>query len=133
MGDKRPDNVVFNEEENRYDAALKPYATNVGAPKIETVDTVAWKNRNLQLVNAEFETRYVELKEAYEKLAIEFRDNEMVYASKFSFEPIVGHVYHLYVNKQNKNFLSIISPNECNFKFVGSFKLNADKIWKRLL
>ena len=32
--DKKPDNVVFNTETQKYDAALKPYATNVGAPVI---------------------------------------------------------------------------------------------------
>ena len=31
--DKKPDQVVFNEDTQKYDAALKPYATNVGAPQ----------------------------------------------------------------------------------------------------
>ena len=32
--EKKPDNVVFNTETQKYDAYLKPYATSVGAPII---------------------------------------------------------------------------------------------------
>ena len=45
--DKKPDNVVFNVETQKYDAALKPYATSVGAPVITTTDSIAWKNRSI--------------------------------------------------------------------------------------
>ena len=44
---KKPDDVVINEKEAKYDAALKPYATNLGAPAITTHDTSAWKNENV--------------------------------------------------------------------------------------
>ena len=43
---KKPDNVVFDTETQKYDAALKPYATNVSAPIITASDTIAWKNYN---------------------------------------------------------------------------------------
>ena len=36
MSKKKPDQVVYNEEQQKYDAALTPYATNVGAPAIIT-------------------------------------------------------------------------------------------------
>ena len=32
--EKKPDQVVYNTETKRYDAALKPYATDVSAPVI---------------------------------------------------------------------------------------------------
>ena len=52
MGDdKKPDNVVFNTGNQTYDAALKPYATDLGAPVITTTDTLAWKNRSINKVN----------------------------------------------------------------------------------
>ena len=38
---KKPDNVVFNAEDQKYYAALKPYGTNLGAPIITTTDTLA--------------------------------------------------------------------------------------------
>ena len=45
MKENIPDNVVFDSEKQTYDAALRPYGTNVGAPSITTKDTATWKNR----------------------------------------------------------------------------------------
>jgi len=132
MSIKKPDNIVFNKESKTYDASLKAYGTNVGAPSISTVDTVLWKNRNLQSVNAEFKAKYNELKSALDEFKSDFEFNEMVYSSKFSFEPIVGETYHLYRNNLDQDFLSILAPNECNFDFVGSFNLNSNKIWVKV-
>ena len=63
---KKPDNVVFNRETQKYDAALKPYGTNVGAPVITTADTIAWKNRSIHKLNHKVQTRYLEIKAQYE-------------------------------------------------------------------
>ncbi|WP_139959280.1 DUF2452 domain-containing protein [Flavicella sediminum] len=131
MSSKKPDNIVFNEETQSYDASLKSYGTNVGAPAIEMVDTVAWKNRFIHEINAQFKSKYQELKTALKQLSEEFEYNNLVYASKFNFEPIVGKTYHLYKNANNESFLSIIAPQECNFEFLGSFYLNSDKMWKK--
>lgn len=132
MNQDRPDNVVFNEESQVYDASLKEYATNVGAPVISTIDTIAWKNRNLQVVNAQFRTKYNELKSALDNFKENFEYNQLVYNSKFSFEPLVGESYHLYQNSRGENFLSILSPQECSFNFVGSFILSSDKTWIKI-
>ncbi len=128
----KPDNVVFDPIKQRYTASQKPYATNLGAPFITTVDTVAWKNRNICSANQLFSAQYFELKAAYEALMAQFEYNNLVYSAKFNFEPIVGNTYHLYQSISHGAFLSVIGPNECNFDFIGSFKLNADKLWERL-
>ncbi len=129
---KKPDQVVFNEEEQRYDAALKPYATGVGAPAITTLDTIAWKNVNIDKVNKQVKAKYNELKAEFDALMDKFEYNNLVYQAKFNFEPSVGETYHLYKDKKEQMFLSIISPNECNFNHLGTFKLNADKMWEKL-
>jgi hypothetical protein len=129
---KKPDNIVFNNQEQRYDASLKPYATNVGAPVITTVDTVSWKNVSIQKVNHHIEARYKELKSAYEKMIEDYELNTLIYSAKFNFEPMIGETYHLYRDLQGDYFLSIIGPKECNFDFVGSYYLDADRIWKDL-
>ncbi|NND63379.1 MAG: DUF2452 domain-containing protein [Flavobacteriaceae bacterium] len=129
---KKPDQVVFNEETNDYDAAIKPYATNLGAPAISTNDTTAWKNNNIDKVNKHVKARYDELKSELDDLLQTFEYNKLVYAAKFSFEPIVGNRYHLYKDEQQQSFLSIISPEECNFDYIGSFRLNADKMWEKV-
>ena len=130
--DKKPDNVVFNIENQRYDAALKPYATNVGAPVITITDTTAWKNRSINKTNHKIKAKYLELKAEYEKMMNEFEYNTIIFNSAFSFEPVIGEVYHLYERKDGSSFLSLISPEQCNFKPLGSFYLNVDQTWVKV-
>lgn len=130
--EKKPDNVVFNTEKQTYDASLKPYGTNIGAPKITASDTTAWKNRSINRVNHKINTKYLELKAEYEKMMAEFEYNTIIFNSEFSFEPVVGEVYHLYNRKSGKTFLSLISPNECDFDHIGSFYLNVDQTWEKV-
>lgn len=130
--EKKPDNVVFDTETQKYDAALKPYATSVVAPVITTSDTLAWKNRNINRINHKLQTKYLELKAEYEKMMEEFDYNQLIFEAKFTFEPIIGDTYHLYKRKNGESFLSIIAPTQCNFNFLGSFYLNADQIWKKI-
>lgn len=128
---KKPDNVVFDAETKKYDAALKPYATNVGAPVITTTDTVAWKNRSINKLNHKVQTKFEEIKAQYEQLMEEFEYNNLVHSAKFAFEPIIGDLYHLYKRENGEIFLSIIAPEQCNFNSLGSFRLNADQIWEK--
>ncbi len=130
---KKPDQVVYNEEEGRYDAALTSYATNLGAPVITTDDVTTWKNTNINKVNHEFKTRYDELKTEYQILMEQFEYNNLIYSAKFSFEPIVGQGYHLYKGKDGDPFLSLIGPEECNFSYKGTFRLKANKLWERII
>ncbi len=130
--DKKPDNVVFNTETQKYDAGLKSYATTVGAPVITTTDAIAWKNRNINKVNQKIQTKYLELKAEYEKMMAEFEYNTLIFNTKFNFEPIIGEVYHVYKRDNGETFLSLIAPEECNFNAVGSFYLNADQIWEKV-
>ena len=130
---KKPDNVVFDLKTQKYDASLKPYATNVGAPVITTTDTIAWKNRSINKLNHKVQTKYHEIKKQYEQLMHEFEFNNLIYNAKFAFEPIIGDTYYLYKRKNNETFLSIITPNQCNFNSIGSFRLNADQIWEEVV
>lgn len=130
---KKPDNVVFDSETQKYDAAIKPYATSVGAPVITATDTIAWKNRSINKVNHKIEARYLELKAEYDKMLLEFELNKLIFNAKFNFEPIIGQVYHLYKKENDETFLSIIAPEQCRFNAMGSFYLNADQIWKKIM
>tara|TARA_R100001369_G_scaffold36196_1_gene61522 strand:- start:16286 stop:16687 length:402 start_codon:yes stop_codon:yes gene_type:complete len=129
---KKPDNVVFDVETQKYDAALKPYATSVGAPVITTQDTITWKNRSINKINHKVAAKYLELKREYDKMMQEFEYNKLIFNAKFTFEPIIGEVYHLYKRDDGQSFLSIIAPEQCNFNPLGSFYLNADQIWEKI-
>jgi len=130
--EKKPDQVVFNVDTQKYDASIKPYATSVGAPVITSTDTIAWKNRSINKINHKVEAKYLELKAEYEKMMEEFEYNKLIFNAKFTFEPIIGEVYHLYKRDNGESFLSIIAPNQCDFNALGSFYLNADQIWEKI-
>ena len=128
MNNKKPDNIVYSEEQG-YNASLLPYATTVGAPVITTDDVVAWKSRGIHSVNKEFENKFQELQLAYQKLMDDYKWNELVYNAKFAFEPVIGETYHMYLGDDGIEFLSLIAPNEWDKEFIASFKLNSDKKW----
>ena len=130
--DKKPDNVVYNPETETYDAALKPYSTSVGAPVITTTDNISWKNRSISKINHKVEAKYLELQAEYQKMMEEFEYNKLIFDAKFTFEPIVGEIYHLYKRDNGESFLSIIAPEQCNFNALGSFYLNVDQTWQKV-
>ena len=129
---KKPDLVVFNEENQQYDAALKPYGTSASSPVIKPLNTASWKNDGIHRVNKQLKSKFDEVKKEYEALMEKFQYNDLIYNSKFSFEPIFGENYHLYNNKNNEPFLSIIAPDQCSFEYLGSFRLNTDKMWEKI-
>lgn len=129
---KKPDLVVFNEETEQYDAALKPYGTSASSPVIKPLNTASWKNDGIQRVNKQLKSKFDEVKKEYEALLEKFEYNDLIYNAKFSFEPIFGENYHLYNNKNNEPFLSIIAPEQCSFEYLGSFRLNTDKMWEKI-
>ncbi len=129
---KKPDLVVFDEETQQYDAAIKPYGTNASAPVIKPLNTATWRNDGVDRVNKQFKSKFEELKQQYEEMMQQFEYNDLVYNAKFNFEPIIGESYHLYNNKKEEPFLSIISPDQCRFKHLGSFRLNSQKMWEKI-
>ena len=131
MENKKPDNIVYSDTEG-YNANLLPYATSVGAPVIRIDDLVSWKSRGITTVNKEFESKFNELKIQYQNLIEEFEWNELVYSARFSFEPVVGEIYHLYRGEDGIYFLSLIAPQEWNKEHIGTFQLNSDKKWMLL-
>lgn len=129
--EKKPDQVVYNEETKRYDSFLKAYPTTVGAPSIELVDSTTWKAKGSYKANKQLHSKYQELKAEYEKILETLEHNNLVYNAKFNFEPIIGETYHLYRDKKEEVFLSIIPPADCSFDYVASFYLNSEHIWMK--
>ena len=121
MQKKKPDQVVDN-------PGIMPYTTNVGAPAIRKEDIELWKQRAVVKVNHQLKTRFDELKKQYEQLVDEAYWNDLVYNAKYSFEPIIGETYHLYY-KNDEPFLSLISPDEWDKPYIGSFTLDTNNKW----
>mgnify|MGYP001962778088 CR=1 FL=1 len=120
--EKKPDSFAENK-------SLLPYGDRVGAPSIVPDNVDVWKDRGINKVNKQLQTKFEELKKEYQRLIEEYEWNELVYKSKFSFEPVIGETYHLYVGKDGKPFLSLIAPDEWEQEIIGSFTLNSEQKW----
>lgn len=129
---KKPDAIVFDDKTQEYHSKILPYASGVGAPRITPPDVTSWKNTNIVTANHQFKSRYDSIKEAYQKLMEQYEYNNLVYNAKFNFEPVTGKTYYLYKARDESTFLSLISPDECSFNHLGSFKLGPDKMWEKL-
>lgn len=128
----RSDNVVFDELTQTYNASLLPYATNVGAPKIEATNLASWKSANANNFNHLFSEKLEKVKQEYEALVTAFNTNEMLYNTAMNFKPIVGKTYHLYHKDSGENFLSLLPPESFKKKHLGAYKLNGDKVWEQV-
>ena len=109
---KKPDNFAENK-------SLLPYGDSVSAPAIRPDNIDDWKLRGVNKVNKQIQTKFDELKEEFKQLLEEYQWNELVYQSKFGYEPVIGETYHLYVGNDGNPFLSLIAPNEWNREHIG--------------
>ena len=126
----RPDNVVFNENTQTYNASLLPYGTNIGAPSIQVKNLSNWKQQNVIKFNHQLKSKLDDLKSSFKNLNEQFKINEMLYHAKHDFEPNIGEIYHLYERAENnETFLSLVPPKSWKAKFLGSYKLNSERVW----
>lgn len=132
MKKKKPDLVVWSEDRGYYPRELT-YGSNLGAPAIKVDNVAGWKLSNIQNVNSEFQARYDELMVEAKKLKEEYEWNELIYSKvEYTFQPIVGQIYHLYRRKTGSMFLSIIDPDSWNMEYVGSFRLESTNKWNKI-
>jgi len=124
-----PDHIVWDEETETFNAYLLPYGSNISAPVIKVDNISGFKNKGVSKIEKIFNSELEELVQKYYNLVDEVELNNLIYNSKYSFEPIIGETYHLYENKNNEKFLSLIAPNEWNKKHIISVRLNSDYKW----
>ena len=126
MKKKYPDNIVYDNKLQKFDANIKPYPTSVGSQAFEPIKVD--KSTSIS-ANHYFNSRLEELREEYKKLIQEYNWTKLVYESSYAFQPIVGHTYHMYEKKDKSLWLSLIGPDEWNQPYVGSFQLQTDGKW----
>ena len=126
MKKKYPDNIVYDNKLQKFDANIKPYPTSVGSQAFEPIKVD--KSTSVS-ANHYFNSRLEELREEYKKLIQEYNWTKLVYESSYAFQPIVGHTYHMYEKKDKSLWLSLIGPDEWNQPYVGSFQLQTDGKW----
>lgn len=127
--DKKPDLVAWDEERGYYSRELT-YGSNIGAPKISLENTDSWRRAKVLDVNTQFKVRYEELRAKAAELMDEYNWNDLIYTRvSYNFQPIIGHLYHLYSRPDDTLFLSIIEPSSWKMNYVGSFKLDSSNKW----
>jgi hypothetical protein len=120
---KLPDSYVV-------DRRLKTYPTEIGSLNFKTDDIDLFKiNKTSKLKNF-YNQKFEEIKKEYISLMNDIEVNERLYKCKYSFEPIVGQTYYLYLKEDGTEFLSIISPEEWkNKSLIGSYLYDSDGRW----
>ncbi len=123
MEKRLPDSYVTD----RY---AKTYPTEIGSQRFEPDNIELFKLDKTQNLKHHYVKKFDEIKNEYETLMNEIQINERVYKSTYNFIPIIGNEYFLYYDNE-KEFLSIISPDEWKYKFklIGKYILQSDGRW----
>ena len=125
MEDKKPDYYV----ENRW---KKEYPTELGSFNFSPINTSTFMVESTSKVKKYYTSKLSEIEKEYNRVVNEILINERLYSAKCSIEPIPGHSYHLYERNNGEEFISIIGPNEWNFKHIGEYKFLSDGRWEKV-
>ena len=110
-------------------ARYLPYPNSTLSPKIVPTDLTSFKSRGVGAVEKALELKLRALQREYTEALDDFHWNKLVYESRFSFEPVIGEIYHLYETAGDFQ-LSMIPPRQWPAKrWVGSFRLDPDRRW----
>ncbi len=128
-----PDKVAENPH-------LLPYAHTVGGSVIKPIDKGRVKGLAVEAMYDQTEMQLDQIREQINLLAVQAQKikdrvqiSEDIYLAEMNFKPLIGHIYHLYKKKDEKNVLSMIAPAEWGrkspYEFVATVKLLADHTW----
>lgn len=118
-----------------------PYAHNIGSALIQPIDKGKVKGKAMAAMYEQTENQMDQLREQMQLIAAQaqklhdrVRVSEKVYEAEMGFEPLVGHIYYLYLRKNGKYLLSLVSPEQWGTKmpfesFEAKVKLLADHTW----
>ena len=121
---------------------LLEYAHHVGSAIIKPEDSGKIKSRALTAMREQTNMQVKNIYEQMQVLAKQMSDiklrveiSEEIYNTEMRFEPMPGHIYHLYRKEDGKTALSILGPNQwgksARFnEFISSVKLLADHTWE---
>lgn len=123
---------------------LLEYAHHVGSAVIKPEDRGKLKSRALSAMYEQTDLQLQQIKEQIDLLAKQAREielrkgiSEKIYGSGMSFEPIVGHTYHLYEKDDGTFQLSMLSNDDWGrsrplWEYIAAVKLLGDHTWQML-
>lgn len=119
-----------------------PYPHHIGSIIVKPEDVGKLKSRALSAMHEQTDKQLQQIRKQVEVLMQQANDlknrieiSEKIYTAQLSFEPFVGHTYHLY-QKDEVFKLMMISPEEWgaskpeNLQFISSVKLLSDHTWE---
>lgn len=122
---------------------LLAYSHHVGGVVIKPEDNGKIKSRALTAMREQTNMQMNQIQKQVELLAQQANDlkkriefSEKIYLADLSFEPLIGHIYHLYI-KEEKYKLLMIGPDEWGKKpstleYLGTVKMLGDHTWEVL-
>jgi hypothetical protein len=122
---------------------LITYPHHIGSVAVKPEDVGKVKSRALSAMQEQTHVQLAQIKKQVELLMDQASEiqkrvelSEKIYHATMSFEPFIGHVYHLYTRGEQEYVLMLIGPEEWgrakpkNVQFVNSAKLLSDHTWQ---
>lgn len=122
--------------------SLLEYAHNIGGFAIEPTKQGQIKGQAREAMVEQTEEQLGLIYEQMKTLARQVQDikkrvyiSDLIYSVDIPFNPVIGKIYYLYEDNNEKRFLSLISPLEWGKRmdeqtFIAEIRLNADHTWK---
>jgi hypothetical protein len=122
---------------------LLPYPHHVGGIVIKPEDNGKIKSRALTAMREQTNIQMNQIQKQVELLAQQANElreriemSEKIYLADLSFEPLIGHTYHLYIKEGNYKLL-LIGPDDWGklpktLEYVGTVKMLGDHTWEVL-
>ncbi len=132
----------IDKDKTAEDPGLIPYPHTIGSIVVKPEDEGKLKSRALSAMREQTNKQLAQIQKQAALLAKQAQDlqkrveiSEKIYTAELSFEPFIGHVYHLYKKAEGYR-LYMIGPEEWgktkpeNIEFIGSIKLLSDHTWE---
>ena len=141
MKEEDPIQNPVDPEQVAANPGLLPYAHHVGSALIKPIDRGRVKGRALSAMYEQTDRQLDQIREQVELLAAQadairkrVEISEQIYQADTSFQPLVGHTYHLYRRADGTELLSMVAPEEWGrsspYEFVATARLLADHTWE---
>lgn len=120
-----------------------PYAHTRGSAVVKPNEKGHIKATALTAMEQQTDKQLAQLYEQMQTLANQAKEinkrteiSKQIYEAEMNFQPVIGHTYHVYIRKNGKYVLSMVSPEEWGknppYIYVAKASLLADHTWEVL-
>jgi Protein of unknown function (DUF2452) len=134
--------VLTNIEYYYKQLSVMPYAASASGAMVRATEEGVIRNKALTAMEEQTNMQLAQIRKQIELLALQAQEIQarkelsmIIYETKLSFQPVIGHTYYLYEKHDGAYLLSMISAKEWgggagpHKKFIAAVKLLADHTW----